>query len=697
MKHVQLWSQLFFTLCLLSSATSVYTTPAIAKSNVDDYFSMSFDALMDIEVSIATGTSQPLRTAPAVASVITAEEIKASGATSMHEVLERVPGLHISNVSIRFDTNYIFRGIHSDFNSQVLFLINGIPATHLLIGARSEFFAVPLPSISRIEVIRGPGSAIYGADAFAGVINIITKKGDEIDGTYAGMRVGSFDSQAAWLQHGGRWGDYEVAFSFDASRTDGDDKRVITADRVGNSGILDTRIKHADTRLEIGKGRWYSRLWNHRIIDAGEGPGIASALDPTGHVEVDDYYLDVSYDHPDLADEWDVKAVLSYLNATTRMRHRLFPAGSTFAPSPPYADGMIGGPENFEQHSRLDLSSVYHGFKGHTLRLATGASKARYQAEATQNFFPVTGTMTGVGGTIGVMSSTTGTVDIYMPNKSRTLSYISLQDEWGISPDWALTTGLRFDRYTDIGNTTNPRLALVWQTNEKLTSKLLYGRAFRAPSFGELFSINNPVRLGNPSLTPETIDTVELAFNYRLSRDTTLNLNLYRYQIDDLIDIVFDPAPATTATTQNSGKLNGKGFELELFWRLKEGLNLRSNYAMQSTKDKSTNSEMGYAPQNHLYTQLDWRFLPEWHLNSQVNHVTNRRRASGDTRSEVADYTTMDLAVRRNNIAKHWELALSIHNLFDEDAHEPSPTGSFLPNDIPLEGRTVYGEIRYRM
>ena len=127
-------------------------------------------------VRIATGVAQPVSKAPAVASIITAEEIRAMGATDVDEILETVPGLHVTRSALGYNPIYVFRGMYSAFNPQVLMLINGIPVTNLYFGDRSQAWGgMPVEAISRIEVVRGPGSAVYGADAFAGVINNIEK------------------------------------------------------------------------------------------------------------------------------------------------------------------------------------------------------------------------------------------------------------------------------------------------------------------------------------------------------------------------------------------------------------------------------------------------------------------------------------------------------------------------------------------
>src|SRR3990172_6751733 len=118
------------------------------------------------------------------------------GATDIDQVLESVPGLHVSNSPIRYNPLYTIRGIYSIADPQVLVLINSIPITNLYQGNRNQVWGgMPVRDIARIEVVRGPGSALFGADAFAGTINIITKTAGDINGTQAGVRTGSFNTK----------------------------------------------------------------------------------------------------------------------------------------------------------------------------------------------------------------------------------------------------------------------------------------------------------------------------------------------------------------------------------------------------------------------------------------------------------------------------------------------------------------------
>jgi iron complex outermembrane receptor protein len=283
----------------------------------------------------------------------------------------------------------------------------------------------------------------------------------------------------------------------------------------------------------------------------------------------------------------------------------------------------------------------------------------------------------------------------FLTPHERTNYYVFAQDEWAFAPDWNLTSGLRYDHYSDFGNTVNPRFALVWQTRYNLTTKLLYGSAFRAPSFVEEFNINNPVVLGNPNLEPETINWLELAFDYQHSSDLRMGLNLFRYRMSDIIRFVPDPAPATSATAQNTGEQTGYGLEWEFSWRASRNVLFYGNYAFQRSEDESTNTDAGNAPHHQFYLRADWRFRPEWHLTPQVLWIADRERVVGDPRPDPDDYQIVDLTLRRTRIRDHWDAAVSVRNLFDEDAREPSPAPGLILNDLPLPGRSFYVELRY--
>lgn len=654
-------------------------------------------------VSIATGDKQSLRRAPSVASVITAEDIAAMGATDLDEVMETVPGVHVGRSANLYSPLYIFRGIFTQYNAQALMLVNGVPMTTLFVGNRGNIWGgLSLENVARIEVIRGPGSALYGADAFAGVINIVTKTAADAPGTQVGMRAGSFNSQDAWVLHGGQWGAVDVSAYLRVGKTAGaretvaadNQTRLDTANGTRASlapGSINTGHDALDATLSLGYEKWKLNVGYKYRDNVGTGAGIAYALDPVGKGGSQRFNADLSWADPQITKDWGAGFTASYLHYEQQIPNyfQLLPGGANMGNGAFGSEGAIAAPFTWEHQLRFSAFASYSGFRDHKLRIGVGHDDLNlYKTAEYRNFTynPANGSFVPAGAVNDYSDSTP-----FMRPQRRKVDYVYAQDEWQFAKDWTLTAGLRRDRYTDVGSTTNPRLALVWDAAYDLTVKALYGTAFRAPSFAELYSINNPVNSGNSQLRPERIRSQEFAVSWQARKDLQVNLNVFHFRITDLIQSVTGSAAGAVSTYQNVGNRKGKGFELETVWDASRTLRLTAHYARQRSIDEATYTDSGYAPHNHVYGRADWRFSAGWLASTQLNWVADRNRAFGDKRPEVPDYTTLDLTLRTDRGKGAWDFAGSIRNLFNAKVVETTPvSATILPNDLPQARRTFY-------
>jgi iron complex outermembrane receptor protein len=659
-------------------------------------------------VSIATGTQQLITRAPAVTTVITAREIEAMGATDLDQVLQSVPGLHVSISSLAQNPMYSFRGIQTVYNPQVLMLVNGIPITNVFVGNRGQVWGgMPVENLARIEVIRGPGSALYGADAFAGLINLITKSAADIKGTNYGVRLGSFRTRDAWIQHGSKLGPVDSAFYLRVGRTDGQ-KGIIREDvqsaldrLYGTSaslapGPINAERSALDARADFAYDNWRLRT-GYQQREVGVGTGVADSLDPNARAPASRMYADISYNNSAWSQNWALSGVVGFYDIKEKPgnpAYTLFPRGAFGGAFP---NGAIGNPGHSERHVDANVSVFYTGYHSHRLRFGAGMrSSDLYETTELKNFNIVT--VPGVGPVFTPLPGlidVTGTPLVYMQPHKRNLAYVFAQDEWNIAKDWTLTAGVRHDRYSDFGSTTNPRLALVWDAAYNVVVKALHGRAFRAPSFTELYSINNPVTIGNPRLRPETIATNELALSWQPASNLQTNLSLFNYQMREIIRFVPNADPTTGSTAQNSGSQSGHGFEFESTWDATRTLRLTGSWSYQRSTDDVTGEDAGLAPHKRLFVRADWRFAPLWQLGTTINHVADRKRQPGDARPPIADYTTVDLTLRREKIAGNWDFRATVLNLFNRDAREPSLAPGNIPYDLPLPGRALYVQLQH--
>ena len=641
----------------------------------------------------ATGSLKPLRLAPSVATVVTKEDIKAIGATSLDEILETVPGLHVvPSGSHWFNSIWSIRGVQTSVNSQVLLLINGVPYSYNYTGNRGAGYRMPVSMISRVEVIRGPGSALHGADAYSGVINVITKDNFEIDGTEIGGRAGSFDRYDGWMQHGGQYGGWDVSMGLEWQKSGGDDDRVVDEDflhaigaaALSNApGPLDTQYETIDGNLGLRKGDWNLHLYGTLKQNFAYGPGGSQAITYGNDGDTKSLLADLAYQNNTLLSDWTLSCRLYYSYIEQDSFIQFYPTDFL---------NMLGNPIHTSQDGGAELVAIYDGFSGHKLRLGAGWKNFEYEPDQYKNFGPA-----AIDDPFGQMVHVTDPDHIFTSAANRHLFYGLIQDEWQLIRNWELTAGVRYDEYSDFGSTTNPRAALVWETRHDLVTKLLYGQAFRAPSFAEQYTKNNPVGIGNDDLDAEEIETIELAFDYQPTVNLRLRLNLFHYEANDLIDLT---GAALPEVMDNYAEQEGDGVEIEVDWQLHEQLRLRSNFAYQRSENKTVDNVVQDAPEMQFYVNPHWEFMTDWSLDGQYYWISDRHREDGDPRDDIDDYNLVNLTLRRKNIANHFEWAIAVRNLFNEDAREPSPyasaapAGAYIPNDYPMESRAIWTEVK---
>jgi outer membrane receptor for ferrienterochelin and colicin len=698
---------------------------------LDEAFNV-FDGLIKAQkVKVASGVTQKTSEAPAVTTVITAQDIEAMGARDLDEVLESVPGMHVSRYQSGYNPIYIMRGIYSMDNAEILILINDVPLKSLVTGGRSVVWAgMPIQNISRIEIIRGPGSALYGADAVSGVINIITKQVDEINGTEVGVRIGSYQTSDAWVQHGDKIGDVKIASSvqvFDSNGQKGiiqEDGQTFFDQRGGLKysyapGSVNLAKKGLDARVDANRVDANKDTWR---LQAGYRTrrdvqsGVPLSLNPLDLWRDDSVDATLSYVNPRLFDDWSVNARVSFREDNADINETLY-----FKRLSP--NGKLDNNDTksimrlSERQTNAEASAFYRGWTDHLWRIGTSYQYGRlmdvkyianFGSDANGNFIPPGSDLVDLSGTKGSI----------FPTSSRINESFFIQDEWKFADNWAFTAGIRYDHYSDFRGSTNPRTALVWQIEPNLTAKLLYGHAFRAPSFRELYE-NIGTEHGTSTLKPEKMRTGELALDWKATNDLYFAVNLYRFSIRDKITFeaqeeIFttqqptevtssDIPPSTNSSTsrfnyvaKNNDRWDGKGIELETRWKMSNRSSLLFNYSYTNIH-KQLGGQIENAPHHKFYLRSDWLVHKNLYLNQQWNWISRRYRNTeeGDTREPLKGYNTFDLTLRYKDIKDdRWGFAVGVRNLFNVDAREPASRD--VPYDLPLEGRNWFLEGRYR-
>lgn len=675
------------------------TTTVASAEEGDPYFgphSITREDVAENIVSVASGYSQPIRTAPAVTTVITAQQIKDIGARDLWDVLKTVPGFFLGENTIQIEPIISVRGFKSSFNQTILFLLDGIPQTNPVTGDRAAVLGiVPLDIIERVEIMRGPGSALYGADAYSAVVNIITRRAPP-QKSQATVGIGSQQMRDARWFGGGRTGHFKIVGALEYRETDGNAPLIAADSQTMLDGLLGTQASRApseaNTHLRLFGAQLNVTSENIAFMlrtslgrDLGMNVGLANALDPFGRVDITT--LEGRLTWTTHRDDWAAKIVLDelYYQSVLNNAH-YFPPGAFGI----FPEGVIASSDTQQYETRLQGSAEYTGWPAHHLSVGLGAvtGKTRQNSES-RNYTSIDGALIPLA----------NTQTIHDPNLlmfggrefSHDLQFVFLQDEWTLAPNWMLTLGIRYDHYSDFGDQFNPRIALVWDTSPYLTTKLIYGKGFRGPSLIDTSSRQAPAFIGNPDLDPERIESFELAFDYQFRPNLMTRLNLFHQETEDQIHIV--PVGNLTSTPLNVANQVGRGVELEARWDIDRHTQLYGAYSYQVSTDETTDTDVGYSPHHILYARWQHRQTP-WFFSIQAWYVGQRDRGIMESSFPAKTYTLVDGLVRYE-FTSGFELGFQVRNLFNADAEDAVP-GSALPVDIPLPGRTYYFTVTSR-
>lgn len=665
------------SLHLLSIFCAVFAVTGVGADelSIDAVRNMSLEDIL--QVNISTGTQKPLSQAPTTTSVVTARDIERMGAVDVFDVLDMIPGVHVypaQDGAMSFAVD--IRGLHSVKGAQVLFLRDGKPVRSVEFAAQPEIFRMSAQLIERIEIIRGPGSALYGADAFAGVINVITKKHPNM----LGVRGGSFGSAEGWLGKSGSLGPIDWETLVDYSRSDGDSSRLFRHDFASVAGqpswapgTLASQFDVVDAQLKLSSGPFSSRFW---LWDSRSGFGLSpgNTYAPNNTVSSAMHLAELTYEDK-VSSHGNLKTSFTYSDFAVRREASVLPAGA-FG----YLTDVHQMDKVKEERLQVDSAYTYTGFNNHRLRVA-GGWMGESLTSPTFIFSGIT------------QPPSPPVAPLYLPH-SRDLGYFAIQDEYAFAQDWELTAGVRYDHYSVFGGVANPRAGLVWTATPSLTAKLIYGEAFRAPAFAELYKTAPGIH-GNPDLRPERQRSVEVSLDYHPTERLQTSLALYRYLSSELIQSYkahTNPVHPDGGVYNDRSQL-GMGAEWEVGFALNEQFRVDSSLAYNNSLNDDTEQRIAFTPRWSAKTMINWQFQPQWNLNLRVRAYMDRVRSPQDTGPSIPDYQLVDLTLG-HRLNSHASLALSVQNLIGSKAYEPSLNS--VADDFRLPGRSLLGKVEYR-
>lgn len=647
-----------FVACLVAAICGLLTRP-LAAQTTEPVQGATLEELMDIEIASVYGAAkreQRVTEAPASVTVLTADDIAAFGWRTFPEVLNAARGFYVT-----YDRNYSYLGVRgfgrpTDFNNRVLLLVDGHPLNdNVYDGAwLGTEFPLSVDLIDRVELIRGPGSALYGTSAFFAVLNVVTKRGGGVDGATVNVEVASQNVVRATAIAGTTFGsDREVLLSISHDRSAGNRSLFYPEYAGTQSGGLsvgndDDRATRVFANLRFGATHVQAGF-SQRGKDVPTGSWSAVFNDPRNHTADTRAWVEVARSFAVGKSEFRTRASVDHFDY----------AGTFVYDAPP--DTL----RDFSRGAWMSGDVVWTRALGRH-RVMAGIEHRNHVRQDQWAYY--------LGGE--------SAVDV---DASSWQAAAYVQDEITVHPKLTATVGARYDHWSlsAAGSSAMPRLGAVYQPLPDTAIKILYGRAFRDPSLYEMFYADSATA-PNPTLRPETLQTTELVFEQYLRRRLRVSATAYATRIEDLI------SQATLADFgvqhQNTDTVNSIGAGIEAELRLTRGAIARAAYTYADVRDDLTQAWLSNSPR-HLATLAGAVPWVERRLTTAVEATYTGERLSASGRQLASTWLVNANAVF-GLPTSHLQVAVGADNLLDaEYAH---PVGlEFAQDAIQQDGRTL--------
>jgi iron complex outermembrane receptor protein len=605
-----------------------------------DLTSLSLEDFLNVEVTSVSKTPQKLSRTAAAVYVITQDEIRRSGAVSLPDALRLAPGVHVARIT---GTTWAvgIRGFNGIYSNKLLVMIDGRTVYNaLLSGTLWNDQLLMLEDVERIEVIRGPGGTMWGANAVSGVINIITKSTKNTQGGIASLSGGNFDPAKASVRYGGKLGETSTWRAWSQYSLQG---------------------QASFPGLNIGLDKWPAVRGGLRF-DWDATPRDSVLIE--GEVEKNSAQVVSISDHGEAAKN-DSKSSVAFLMG--RWNHK--------------TDGGEAAFQAYYNESRLDS-----GF--FSAKVRTTDLDFHYSHQLTTRHRVMAG-----GGMRADSIATSGSPGFYFQPANRTYYTYNafLQDEWEIVPDKLMATiGAKVEHYMLAGMTYQPTARLMWTPTSKVGVWASVSQAIRAPAHTDYAShISTPLGVlsgaqvvlrlnGSEQFRPEVLKSLETGTRWMIGKKWGVDVAVFRHwynglQIQEinLSELTITPIPGSViplvvVPAYAANGMNGvnQGGEISTHFDVRPGLQLAGSYSSLFSQTyfrpgidpAKAYSIPSYYPKHQWQVRADWEFGRNW--TSELAFY----RIGALAPHALPGYSRLDFRIARK-LGKSAELSLSGQNL----------------------------------
>lgn len=647
-----------------------------AQVQQPDLSQMGLEELVKVRVDTVSGASKFLERSTDVAAsvtVVTAEEIREFGYRTLADVLQSVRGFDVS-----YDRNYSYVGIRGflkpgDYNARILFLLDGHRVNdNIYDGAYvGTAFPVDINLIDRIEIVRGASSSVYGPGALLAVINVLTKRGRDLNGAEISASAGSLRTYKGRATYGTRFDNgLEMLLSGTAYRSHGNASLFFPEFEAPQTNYGVAQNADGDRSASLFADVIY-RDFNIHVVDNSRTKQIPTASFGTvfndARTQTTDShgYVDIQYNRN--LDHWDIIGRASYDWYRYHGVYMYDYAGLGVPPFTQNEDLGIGDWSDFEFDAARNL------FHRHRLTLGTEYRHDFRRQQMNYDLAP------------------------YIPyldekHPAEALG-VYAQDDFRLRANLSLVGGLRLDWQDPLGINLSPRLGLVYSPAEFTRFKLMYANAFRAPNAYESYYVSSISNTASARLKDEEVHTLEFEFEQTFAKRYDLITSLYENRFHDLIDQGSNPAVGRLPNTNASEVLHSNGLGLELRANWPRGIQGQLSYSLQSSRyfpgdQMATNSPQQLAKfrlllpiaQNKLSAAFDG-----WYTGRLLS-------VSG---AELGGYFVANATLLAHDLHKNFDVSVSVYNLFNK-YYADSAGFEHVEASIPQDGRTAQVQLTYR-
>lgn len=660
---------LWLLLALFGATTSAYAQ----QQKPTDLGEMSIEDLAQVKVESVYGASKFLQKAsdvPSSITVVTADDIQKYGYRTLADILRSVRGFYVIS-----DRNYTYVGVRGfsrpgDVNARILFLVDGHRVNeNIFDGAYvGTEFPVDVDLMERVEVIRGPSSSIYGAGAFVAVVNVITRRGRDVNAAEVSSEAASWDSYKGRATFGERFGNgLEALFSGSfynseghgqlfypefnspatnngiAQNADGDESSTFFADFIYKD--FDVRLVEGSRTKHIPTASW-GTMFN----------------DPSTKTTDERAWVDAQYHHT--FGSWEVLGSASFDRYRYEGIYVSDTSGAGIQPFLQNNDETYGNWLDFTG----DASRVF--FARHNVTVGTELRQDLEMKQWNYNVQPFD--------------------EISYTDQSARDWAVYFQDEYFVRKDFALVAGLRSDWHEKFESTLSPRFGLLYQPKGATDIKLNYSWAYREPNgFETLYS---SAGAGGPALSPERIRSLQLEVEYRFRKKYRVTTGAFLNRIDNVIEQQPDPNTAYPLFS-NSAPQENKGVALEVGAKWANGMEGVISDTAQNSRYLNTGVVMTNSPTHVAKANLS---IPIWRrkyfAGLEAQYVSRRRTIA---QTELGGYLLTNVTLYSRKLTERVDFSASIYNVLNKPYAE-SGGYEHVQTSIPQDGRSFRVKLTFR-